>query len=268
MGRDLRPERNGMYLQKFDLSGRVALVTGAGQGIGLACAEALCEAGAHVVLTDISTERSEAGRAALAAKGYSVEADVIDIGDSASVNAVADRLASAGRAADILVANAGIAQAGVPGEDLSDADWERMININLNGAFRSCRAFGKHMLAKGKGSIVTIGSMSGAIVNRPQQQVHYNAAKAGVHHMTRSFAAEWATRGVRVNSVAPTYIDTPLLTFAKEDKPMYEQWLDMTPMRRLGQPDEVAAIVLFLASDASSLMTGSIVTADAGYTCW
>jgi NAD(P)-dependent dehydrogenase (short-subunit alcohol dehydrogenase family) len=257
-----------MYLQKFDLSGRVAVVTGAGQGIGLACAEALGEAGAHVVVTDISAERSEAGRAALAAKGYSVEADVIDIGDSASVNAVADRLASAGRAADILVANAGIAQAGVPGEDLSDADWERMININLNGAFRSCRAFGKHMLAKGKGSIVTIGSMSGTIVNRPQQQVHYNAAKAGVHHMTRSFAAEWATRGVRVNSVAPTYIDTPLLTFAKEDKPMYEQWLDMTPMHRLGQPDEIAAIVLFLASDASSLMTGSIVTADAGYTCW
>jgi NAD(P)-dependent dehydrogenase (short-subunit alcohol dehydrogenase family) len=257
-----------MYLAKFDLSGRVAVVTGAGQGIGLACAEALCEAGASVVLTDISAERCEAGRAALEAKGYSVETGLVDVSDTASVNAMADRLAGEGRAADILVANAGIAHAGVPSEDLEDADWERMININLTGAFRSCRAFGRHMLAKGKGSIVTLGSMSGNIVNRPQQQVHYNAAKAGVHHMTRSLAAEWATRGVRVNSVAPTYIDTPLLTFAKEDRPMFEKWLDMTPMNRLGQPDEIASVALFLASDASSLMTGAIVDADAGYTCW
>lgn len=257
-----------MYLDKFNLAGRVAVVTGAAQGIGLACAEALCEAGAEMILTDISEERAEAGRVMLAAKGYAVETAVIDVADSASVDAVADALAARGRAADILVANAGIAHAGVPSEDLSDADWERMININLGGAFRSCRAFGKHMLARGRGTIVTIGSMSGTIVNRPQQQVHYNAAKAGVHHLTRSLAAEWATRGVRVNSVAPTYIDTPLLTFAKEDRPMYEQWLDMTPMRRLGQPEEIASVVLFLASDASSLMTGSIVAADAGYTCW
>ncbi len=257
-----------MYLEKFDLAGRVAVVTGAGQGIGLACAEALCEAGAAVVVTDISQERCEAGRAALAAKGFSAETGIVDVADSASVNAMADALASRGKTADILVANAGIAHAGVPSEDLSDADWDRMININLSGAFRSCRAFGRHMLAKGGGSIVTIGSMSGIIANRPQEQVHYNAAKAGVHHLTRSLAAEWATRGVRVNSVAPTYIDTPLLTFAKEDKPMYGQWLDMTPMHRVGRPDEIASVVLFLASDASSLLTGSIVSADAGYTCW
>ncbi|MBE2278658.1 MAG: SDR family oxidoreductase [Rhodobacteraceae bacterium] len=257
-----------MYVERFNLAGRVAVVTGAGQGIGLACCEALCEAGAAVVLTDISAERAEAGRAALAEKGHSVEAAVIDIGRSESINAVADRLASTGRTADILIANAGIAHAGVPAEDLSDADWERMIGINLSGAFRSCRAFGKHMLAQGRGSIVTIGSMSGSIVNRPQQQAHYNAAKAGVHHLTRSLAAEWATRGVRVNCVAPTYIDTPLLTFAKEDKPMYDQWLDMTPMHRLGLPAEIASVALFLASDASSLMTGSVVAADAGYTCW
>jgi NAD(P)-dependent dehydrogenase (short-subunit alcohol dehydrogenase family) len=257
-----------MYLEKFGLKGRVAVVTGAGQGIGLACAEALCEAGAEVVVTDMSVERCEAGRAALQAKGYAVETGLLDVTDTASVDSIARELADKGRAADILVCNAGIAQAGIPSEDMADADWDRMIDINLSGVFRSCRAFGKQMLAKGGGSIVTIGSMSGTIVNRPQVQAHYNAAKAGVHHLTRSLAAEWATRGVRVNSVAPTYIDTPLLEFATQDKPMFARWMDMTPMRRLGRPDEIASVVLFLASDASSLLTGSIVSADAGYTCW
>lgn len=257
-----------MYLEKFGLKGRVAVVTGAGQGIGLACAEALCEAGAELVLTDMSTERCEAGREALQAKGYKIETGLLDVADSTSVNRIADGLAERGKVADILVCNAGIAQAGVPSEDMADADWDRMIDVNLSGTFRSCRAFGKHMLAKGGGSIITIGSMSGTIVNRPQLQAHYNTAKAGVHHLTKSLAAEWATRGVRVNSVAPTYIDTPLLEFSKQNKPMYDQWLDMTPMNRIGRPDEIASVVLFLASDAASLLTGSIVSADAGYTCW
>lgn len=143
-----------------------------------------------------------------------------------------------------------------------------MIDINLNGVFRCCRAFGKHMLARRYGSIVNIGSMSGTIVNRPQPQSHYNAAKAGVHHLTRSIAAEWATRGVRVNAVAPTYINTPLLEFARQDRPMFDEWIDQTPMKRVGEPGEIASVVLFLASDASSLLTGSIVSADGGYTCW
>ena len=257
-----------MYLQKFDLTGRVAVVTGAGQGIGLACAEALCEAGADVVLTDVSAERCESGRAALGSSGYKVRTEMLDVTDKASIDRVANEMAREGRPADILVCNAGIAQAGIPSEEMDDADWNRMIDINLSGVFRSCRSFGRHMLAKGAGSIVNIGSMSGIIVNRPQTQCHYNAAKAGVHHLTKSMAAEWATRGVRVNAVAPTYIDTPLLSFAKEDKPMFQQWLDDTPMHRVGKPDEIASVVLFLASDASSLLTGSVVSADAGYTCW
>jgi NAD(P)-dependent dehydrogenase (short-subunit alcohol dehydrogenase family) len=257
-----------MYLQKFDLAGRVAVITGAGQGIGLACAEALCEAGADVLLTDMSAERCESGRTALADRGYAVKTAIVDVTDTRSVANVADGLAWNGRAADILVCNAGIAQAGIPSEDMNDADWERMININLSGVFRCCRSFGRHMLAKGAGAIVNIGSMSGTIINRPQMQCHYNAAKAGVHHLTKSMAAEWAARGVRVNAVAPTYIDTPLLTFAKEDKPMFDEWLDQTPMKRIGKPEEIASVVLFLASDSSSLLTGSIVSADAGYTCW
>ena len=143
-----------------------------------------------------------------------------------------------------------------------------MIDVNFNGVFWSCQASGRAMLERGRGAVVNIGSMSGLVVNRPQEQASYNASKAAVHQLTKSLAAEWATRGVRVNAVAPTYIDTPMTRYSLQDGRLKQAWLDATPMGRVGRTDEVASVVLFLASDASSLMTGSIVMADAGYTCW
>ena len=143
-----------------------------------------------------------------------------------------------------------------------------MIDVNLNGLFWCCRAFGHYMLKRRSGAIVNIGSMSGIIVNKPQEQSYYNASKAAVHHLTKSLGAEWATRGVRVNAVAPTYINTPLTAFARSNEAMFNTWMEMTPMGRMGEVDEITSVVLFLASDAASLLTGSVIVADGGYTCW
>ena len=240
-----------MYLDKLRLDGRVAFVTGGAQGIGLAAAEALREAGATVLTGDLS--------------GADV---VLDVRDSARVSAVADAIAREHGRIDILVNNAGIARSETAAEDVADEHWLNVLDVNLNGSFWCARAFGRHMLAQGSGSIVNVGSMSGLIVNRPQPQSYYNASKAAVHQLTKSLAAEWGPRGVRVNAVAPTYINTPINAFADRDGEMYRRWVDGTPMGRLGEAHEIASVILFLASGAASLMTGSIVVADGGYTCW
>jgi NAD(P)-dependent dehydrogenase (short-subunit alcohol dehydrogenase family) len=261
-------ENSKMYLEKFRLDRKTALVTGAGQGIGLACAEALAEAGAKVVIADRDPNVARAGHASLKAKGLDAEIVTMDVTDSRRVDEIADQLVSRYGRVDILVNNAGIARSETPAENVTDEHWNNVIDVNLNGTFWCCRAFGKHMLDAKSGSIVNIGSMSGFIVNKPQEQCYYNASKAAVHHLTKSLAAEWGRRGVRVNAVAPTYVTTPLNEFVKSNPRMYDAWIGGTPMARMGDVDEIASVVLFLASDAASLMTGSIVLVDGGYTCW
>jgi NAD(P)-dependent dehydrogenase (short-subunit alcohol dehydrogenase family) len=257
-----------MYLEKFRLGGKTAIVTGGAQGIGLACVEALAEAGARVVIADLDTKLAETAKADLKRKGFDTEIVKMDVTDSKRVSEVADQLVSWYGKVDILVNNAGIARSETPAETVADEHWLNVLDVNLNGTFWCCRAFGKHMLQAKTGTIVNVGSMSGFIVNKPQEQCYYNASKAAVHHLTKSLAAEWGARGVRVNAVAPTYIETPLNAFVKSNPRMYDAWIGGTPMARLGQVEEIASVVLFLASDAASLMTGSIVLVDGGYTCW
>ncbi len=257
-----------MYLEKFKLDGRTALVTGGGQAIGLACVEALAEAGAKVIIADRDAKIAETGRDTLRAKGLDVEVEIMDVTDTARVQAVADDVVKRHGKIDILVNNAGIARSETPAETVTDEHWLNVIDVNLNGTFWCCRSFGNHMLKAKSGTIVNLGSMSGFIVNKPQEQSYYNASKAAVHHLTKSLAAEWGARGVRVNAVAPTYIATPLNAFVKSNPAMYDAWIGGTPMGRLGEIEEIASVVLFLASDAASLMTGSIVLVDGGYTCW
>jgi NAD(P)-dependent dehydrogenase (short-subunit alcohol dehydrogenase family) len=257
-----------MYLDKYKLDGQTAFITGGGRGIGLAAAEALLEAGAKVVISDHDLAVLEAGRAELAAKNRIVDAVVLDVTKPDDVARVAEETNRRYGAIDILVANAGIAWPDTPGESMPDEVWLKVVDVDLNGVYWSCREFGRAMLGRGRGSIVTIGSMSGLISNKPQRQVHYNAAKAAVHHLTRSLAGEWAERGVRVNTVAPTYVDT-VMSRGGFDKPhLFPVWMENTPMKRVARADEIASTILFLATEASSAMTGSLLLVDCGYTIW
>lgn len=245
-------------LDLFKLDGKTALVTGAAQGIGLEIARGLSEAGAKVIIADLNPETGEA-----AASSIGGRFEVLNVTDSDAVRTLASRLSPL----DVLVNNAGIVR-NVPSEDISDADWEVVMSVNVNGLFWCCREFGRKMLGAGKGSIVSTASMSGMISNHPQPQAGYNASKAAVIHLTRSLAGEWAGRGVRVNAVAPGYTATPMTILGLETPAWRETWLKETPMHRLAEPREIAPAVLYLASEASSFVTGHTLVVDGGYTAW
>lgn len=257
-----------MYADKQRLDGRVAVVTGGAQGIGFCCAQVLAEFGATVVIADISQEQAEKAQAQMTTLGHDIHIRQLDVTKPDQVEACAADIVGEFGHVDILVANAGIARSGFAAEDTTDELWLNVNDVNYNGVFWCNRAFGRHMLAARRGAIVNIGSMSGLISNRPQKQTYYNASKAAVHQMTSSLAAEWADRNVRVNAVAPTYIETAMTTYRHDNDGMIDVWLRDTPMHRMGRPDEIASVVHFLASDAASLVTGTTVVADGGFTCW
>ena len=250
-----------MYREKYELKGRVAVITGGGRGIGFESARALGECGAHVVIAEIDEASGPDAAERLREAGYGAEFVRLDVTKPAMVTAVADDIQARHGRIDILVANAGIAKSS-PSEETTDAEWNLVIDINLNGVYWCNRAFARHMLAQGSGAIVNLGSMSGIISNKPQPQSHYNASKAAVHMLTKSLAGEWAMRGVRVNAVAPTYIETEMTKAVSEEA--RKHWIDKVPMGRPGQPEDVAGTVVFLASDDASYITGEVVPVDGG----
>ena len=246
---------------RFNLAGQHALVTGAGRGIGLEIARTLKGAGASVTIGEYA---EDAGRAAAEELGGNfVQVDVRDPGSAERLVEQAESYAPL----DILVNNAGIAK-NVEAEHTSDDDWLNILNVNLNGVFWCSRAAGQRMLKRGSGSVVNIASMSGMIVNKPQPQAAYNTSKAGVIMLTKSLAAEWAKRGVRVNSVSPGYIGTEMTKLGMSNEEWNRQWLEMTPMNRVGEPADIAHAVLYLASDAARFATGTNLVVDGGYTVW
>ena len=247
----------------FDLTGKVALVTGAGRGIGLAVARALRDAGAHVVVAEL-----DAGTGAAAAEELGGQSVQLDVTDSAAVDEAFAGVAAEHGHLDVVVNNVGIAR-NVPAEEETDQGWRRVLGINLDAVFWCARAAGRVMLEQGSGSIVNMASMSGLIVNRPQPQVAYNVSKAGVIMLTKSLAAEWAPRGVRVNSISPGYVATPLLAAVEERNPDWVAvWRADTPMGRLAEPGDIGGAAVFLASEASSYATGSNLVVDGGFTAW
>ncbi|MBC7870117.1 MAG: glucose 1-dehydrogenase [Chitinophagaceae bacterium] len=257
-------------LDRFRLNGRVGLVTGAGQGIGRAYAHALGEAGATVAIVDLSLSHAEAVAEELKAKQIDSIAIQADVTKPDQVQAMVDEVMKKWGALTIAINNAGIGQ-WVASEEMSEADWDRMMGINLKGVFLCAQAEAKVMIPAGYGKIINTASMSGSIANTPQKQAAYNASKAGVIHLTRSLAAEWAMQGVRVNSVSPGYTRTQLvddLLATPIGKDMMPVWMAMTPMKRMAEVTDLQGAVVYLASEASDFMTGNDMIIDGGYCCW
>lgn len=251
----------------FDLTGKNALITGGGRGIGREIAETLAKAGANIAIAELDPATASECAEAIRSIGCDALAVQTDVRDSASVDSMTQQVVAHFGHIDILVNNAGIAF-NVPAEDISDEQWLNMMAVNLNGVFWCCRSVGRHMLARGSGSIVSLASMSGHIVNKPQPQAHYNTSKAAVIMLTKSLAAEWAARGVRVNCVSPGYIGTEMTKRSLTMPERASTWLEMTPMHRIGTPADIAHAVWYLASDAAAFATGTDLIVDGGYTVW
>ncbi|KAJ9493902.1 hypothetical protein H2202_010569 [Exophiala xenobiotica] len=256
----------------FSLEGKTCVVTGASQGLGAQILAAFALSGAKGAVVDLSKESADKSL-------KNIKQEVTDAGlpepelrgyecNTASEEMVTktwDQIVKDFKRVDVLVTNAGLA-GGSAAEDYDFKEWQKILDVNVNGTFLFARVAGKHMIEQGiKGNIIMVSSMSGSIVNRPQKQSAYNVSKAAVAHMMRSMATEWGEHGIRVNALSPGYIQTAK-TQGEEMEKMSKEWLGMIPLQRIAKPEEFRGTVVWMASDASSYLTGSDIVVDGGYT--
>ncbi len=263
-------EKQRTILERFSLEGRTALVTGGAMGIGRAFCHALGEAGAKVAVADINEKAAETVVQELSEKGITAMAVKADVTDPAGVADMVSQVISAWKTLTIGVNNAGM---GVWSDALTMPyeQWQKIMKLNLDAVFLCAREEAKVMSEAGYGKIINTASMSAHIVNTPQKQCCYNASKAGVLHLTRSLAAEWAALGVRVNSISPGYTKTALvdkLLETPEGKAMLPLWMERVPMGRMAETDDLQGAAVYLASSVSDYTTGSDIIIDGGYCCW
>jgi NAD(P)-dependent dehydrogenase (short-subunit alcohol dehydrogenase family) len=252
-------------LGAFDLAGKTAVVTGGNTGLGEAFARALAEVGANVALAARTRERSEAVAAKIGESGAKAIAVDLDVTEPDQVGRMLGEVAERLGPVDILVNNAGVCYHR-PAVEVPREEWLDTFDVNVHGLWYCAQTVGEQMIERGGGVIVNVGSISAMIVNRPQWQPAYNASKAAVHQLTKSLAAEWAPDNVRVNALAPGYVKTAM---ALVDAPRFRRyWIEDAPMQRYALPEELGPSLVYLASDASSFMTGSVLVVDGGYTLW
>jgi NAD(P)-dependent dehydrogenase (short-subunit alcohol dehydrogenase family) len=252
-------------LSAFKLDGKTAIVTGGGQGLGRELALGLAEAGSDVVVVQRRIDLAEETAQDIQKLGKKSLALKVDVSQPENVEGMVKQTLDKFGKIDILVNNAGVS-GWIPAEDLTLEEWNRVLTTNLTGIFLNCKYVGQQMIKQKSGNIINISSISAFIANHPQEQSHYNASKGGVNTFTKCLAYEWAKHNIRVNAIAPGFVGTPMLKEAGEE--MLNIWATLNVQKRIGDPAELKGVVVFLASDAASYITGHILVADGGYLIW
>lgn len=248
----------------FNVKQKVTIVTGAGRGIGRSVALGFAEAGSHVVVCSRTTNELEELAAEIEEKGVKALVVPCDVSNPEDIDNVVSKTLEEFGKIDILINNAGLTKKH-HAEEFPLEDWQQILDVNLTGVFLFAQKVGKVMLEQGHGSIVNVSSV--ASKQAITKSIAYSATKGGVAMLTKNFASEWADKGVRVNAIAPAYIETPLVLGVKNHRPgFYEDILNRTPMKRLGKPEEITGVAIFLGSEAASYVTGETIFVDGGWT--
>jgi len=258
-------------LDLFNLSGQVAIVTGGARGLGRQMALALTEAGADVAICDLLTEEGERTAAELAALGRRSFFGKVDVTRVDEIDTFIEQVVEHLGKIDILVNNAGMPSDGLALEDEPDDAWRRILDTNLSSMFYFGKRVAQHMIGQGEeGVIINIASINSLIISNitPRHNVPYCVAKTGVAGLTRGMASDWAQHGIRVNAIAPGYIKTAQTAASRQYPEIMERIIANAPMKRYGEEEEIKGLVVYLASPASSFMTGSLVVMDGGTTIW